>query len=47
MGKNTVHLVGLDERGEVLRQKLSRGQVSARLANMPPCLMGMASAPII
>jgi len=42
IGKNTFHLVGLDERGAiVLRQKLSRGQVSARLANMPPCLVGM------
>ena len=28
IGKNTFHLVGLDERGAiVLRQKLSRGQV--------------------
>jgi hypothetical protein len=25
----------------VLRQKWSRGQVEARLANMPPCLVGM------
>ena len=42
IGKNTFHLVGLDERGAiVLRQKLSRGQVSARLANMAPCLIGM------
>jgi len=42
IGKNTFHLVGLDERGAiVLRQKLSRGQVAARLANMPPCLVGM------
>ena len=31
-----------DERGAiVLRQKWSRGQVEARLANMPPCLVGM------
>jgi hypothetical protein len=31
-----------DERGAiVLRQKWSRGQVEARLANMPPCLIGM------
>jgi hypothetical protein len=41
IGKNTFHLVGLDERGAiVLRQKLSRGQVAARLANMSPCLVG-------
>ena len=42
IGKNTFHLIGLDKRGEiVLRQKFSRGQVEARLANMPPCLIGM------
>jgi hypothetical protein len=42
IGKNTFHLVGLDKRGAiVLRQKLSRGQVAARLANMAPCLVGM------
>src|SRR3954466_4434864 len=42
IGKNTFHLVGLDERGAiVLRQKLSRGQVTARLATMVPCLIGM------
>jgi hypothetical protein len=34
--------VGQDERGAiVLRQKWSRGQVEARLANLPPCLIGM------
>ena len=37
-----LHLIGLDVRGAiVLRQKLSRGQVEARLANMPACLIGM------
>ena len=42
IGKNTFHLIGLDGRGAiVLRQKLSRGQVAARLSNMPPCLVGM------
>src|SRR5215813_10581914 len=42
IGKNTFHLVGLDRNGAiVLRQKLSRRQVEARLANMPPCLIGM------
>jgi transposase len=31
-----------DERGAiVLRQKWSRGQVEARFANLPPCLIGM------
>jgi transposase len=42
IGKNSFHIVGLDERGTiVLRQKWSRGQVEARLANMPPRLIGM------
>ena len=40
--KNSFHVVGHDERGAiVLRQKWSRGQVEARFANMPPCLVGM------
>jgi transposase len=42
IGKNSFHIVGHDERGAiVLRQKWSRGQVETRLANMPPCLIGM------
>src|ERR687884_1378329 len=42
IGKHSFHVVGLDRRGAiVLRQKWSRGQVAARLANMPPCLIGM------
>jgi transposase len=42
IGKNSFHVVGLDLRGAiVLRQKWSRGQVEARFANMPPCLIGM------
>jgi transposase len=42
IGKNSLHIVGHDERGAiVLRQKWSRGQVEARFANLPPCLIGM------
>ena len=42
IGKNSFHVVGLDQRGAiVLRQKWSRGQIEARLAAMPPCLIGM------
>jgi transposase len=42
IGKNSFHIVGLDRHGTiVLRQKWSRGQVEARFANMPPCLIGM------
>ncbi len=42
IGKNTFHFIGLDSKGAiVLRQKLSRGQVRERLANLAPCLIGM------
>src|SRR6266404_4081805 len=42
IGKNSFHVVGLDQRGAiVLRQKWSRGQIEARIANLPPCLIGM------
>jgi transposase len=42
IGKNSFHIVGHDKRGAImLRQKWSRGQVETRLANLPPCLIGM------
>jgi transposase len=42
LGKNSFHLVGQDQRGAiVLRIKLSRSQLAQRLANVPPCLIGM------
>src|SRR5258706_9941641 len=42
IGKNSFHVVGHDARGAiVLRQKWSRRQVEARLANIPPCLLRM------
>ena len=42
IGKNSFHIIGLDRRGAiVLRQKWSRSQIEARVANMPPCLIGM------
>src|SRR5919109_3638723 len=42
LGKNTFHVIGFDKKGAIiLRQKWSRGQVEARLANTPPCLIGM------
>jgi transposase len=34
IGKNSFHV------HDALRQKWSRGQVEARLANIPPCLIG-------
>jgi transposase len=40
MGKNTLHMIGLDSRGAiVLREKVSRGRITSRLANLPPCLI--------
>ncbi|MGC2223061.1 MAG: IS110 family transposase [Methylocella sp.] len=42
IGKNSFHVVGLDQCGAiVLRQKWSRRQIEARLANVPRCLIGM------
>jgi transposase len=42
IGKNSFRIVALDHRGAIVsRQKWSRGQVEARFANMPPCLIGM------
>ena len=41
-GKNTLHLIGLDDQGTiVLREKLGRGRIRTRLANVPPCLIGI------
>jgi transposase len=35
-------LIGLDDEGAiVLREKLSRGRIAARLANVPQCLIGI------
>ena len=45
IGKNSFHIVGQDRGGSiVLRRKWSRGQMEARLANLPPCLIGMEAA---
>jgi transposase len=42
MGKNTLHLIGLDARGAImLREKVARGRIALRLANLPPCLIGI------
>jgi hypothetical protein len=42
IGKNTLHLIGLDQEGIiVLREKLPRGRIGTRLANVPPCLIGI------
>ncbi len=40
--KNTPHLIGLDDKGAiVLREKLSRGRITARLPKAPYCLIGI------
>ena len=40
--KHTLLLIGLDEQGMiVLREKLARGRIGGRLANLPPCLIGI------
>ena len=46
IGKNSFHIVGLDDRGAIaLRQKRSRSQVEARLANMLAIVFPSFSAP--
>jgi transposase len=46
IGKNVFHLIGLDNSGAiVLKAKLSRSQLENRLANIPPCLIGMEACP--
>jgi transposase len=41
-GKNTLHLVGLDDQGTiVLRERLARSRIRTRLANVPRCLIGI------
>ena len=42
LGKNSFHLIGLDQRGAIVLQlKCSRAQLERRLANIPCCLIGM------
>jgi len=44
-GKNTLHPIGLDDKGAiVLREKVSRGRIAARLANVPQCLIGIEAS---
>jgi len=42
LGKSVFHLVGLDQRGNIVAKKhFSRTQLLAYTANLPPCLFGM------
>ena len=41
-GKNTLHLIGLDDQGTILlREKIGRNRIRTRLANVPQCLIGI------
>ena len=41
-GKNTLHMIGLDKKGTiVVREKVSRTRIAARLVNVPQCLIGI------
>src|ERR1700739_3930096 len=41
-GKNTLHLIGLDDKGAiVLRGRISRVRITARRATVPRCLIGI------
>lgn len=42
IGKNSCHVIGFDAEGSVvLKQKFTPVKLEARLANAPPCLIGM------
>ncbi len=42
LGKNWIHMVGLDEEGRiVLRRRVRRNRLLAQTVNMPACLIGM------
>ncbi len=42
LGKNWIHMVGLDERGRIaLRRRVKRDRLVAQMGNMPACLIGM------
>src|SRR5262245_57254799 len=41
-GKNVLHVIGLDETGAVVvREKVFRSRIAARLVNVPRCLIGI------
>jgi transposase len=41
-GKNTLHLIGLDDKGAIVfREKVARDRITVRLANVPRCLIGI------
>jgi transposase len=44
IGKNTFHIVGLDQRGAVVLRQKCHAASETRLANMSRCLIGMEAA---
>jgi hypothetical protein len=43
-GKNTLHLVGLDDRGSIVCERKLLGRIRTRFANVAPCLIGIEAA---
>jgi len=42
IAKRVFHLVGMDDRGNIiLRKRLARGEVLSFMANLPPVIVGM------
>jgi len=42
LGKHIFHLIGMDARGKItMRERKSRGGLERRMANLPPCLIGL------
>ena len=42
MGKNMLHMIGRNSLGAiVLREKVPCARITSRLANLPPCLIGI------
>src|SRR5260370_34372068 len=40
--ENTLHLIGLDDNGAIVwREKIARGRIAARFANVPRCPIGI------
>jgi transposase len=46
LGKNVLHVVGLDERGAIaLKRRVTRTQLAVLIGNLRPCLVGMEACP--
>ena len=46
LGKNTFHICAMNDKGTILlRERLTRAALPKRLANIPPCRIGMEASP--